>query len=50
VLVVDDGSRKIGKQVYGVPVVALNAAPAYAEAFALGAVAGEEARAEIRAP
>jgi glycosyltransferase involved in cell wall biosynthesis len=46
---VDVDPRKIGKQVYGVPVVALNAAAAYADAFALGAVAGEEARAEIRA-
>jgi glycosyltransferase involved in cell wall biosynthesis len=46
---VDVDPRKIGKHVYGAPVVPLNAAPAYADAFALGAVAGEDARAEIRA-
>jgi glycosyltransferase involved in cell wall biosynthesis len=46
---VDVDPRKIGKHVYGVPVVALEAALAFADAFALGAVAGEDARAEIRA-
>ena len=46
---VDVDPRKIGKQIYGAPVVALEAALAFADSFALGAVAGEEARAEIRA-
>jgi glycosyltransferase involved in cell wall biosynthesis len=46
---VDVDSRKIGKQVYGAPVVTADAAAAFADAFALGAVAGEKARAEIRA-
>ena len=46
---VDVDPRKIGKHVYGAPVVTLEAAPAFADAFALGAVAGEDARAEIRA-
>ena len=46
---VDVDPRKIAKHVYGAPVVALEAAPAFEDAFALGAVAGEVARAEIRA-
>jgi glycosyltransferase involved in cell wall biosynthesis len=46
---VDVDPRKIGKIVYGVPVVAFEDAPRYSDAFAIGAVAGEEARAEIRA-
>lgn len=40
---------KIGRTVYGVPVVPVEQAPRFADAFALGAVAGEEARARIRA-
>jgi glycosyltransferase involved in cell wall biosynthesis len=46
---VDVDPRKLGRRVYGVPVIALEAAPEFADAFALAAVAGEEARAEIRA-
>jgi glycosyltransferase involved in cell wall biosynthesis len=40
--------RKIGKLIYGVPVVSVDEAPRFAAAFALGAVAGEEARSRIR--
>lgn len=40
--------RKIGKEIYGVPVVAVDEAPRFSRAFALGAVAGEEARGRIR--
>jgi GT2 family glycosyltransferase len=46
---VDVDPRKLGKEIYGVPVVAIDEAPRFADAFALGAVAGEAARAEIRA-
>jgi glycosyltransferase involved in cell wall biosynthesis len=46
---VDVDPRKIGKTVYGVPVVGIEEAPRFSDAFAIGAVAGEEARAEIRA-
>jgi Glycosyl transferase family 2 len=46
---VDVDARKIGKRIYGAPVVTADAAAAFADAFALGAVAGEEARVEIRA-
>jgi glycosyltransferase involved in cell wall biosynthesis len=46
---VDVDSRKIGKQIYGAPVVTADRAAAFADAFALGAVAGEEARTQIRA-
>jgi glycosyltransferase involved in cell wall biosynthesis len=46
---VDVDPRKIGKSVYGVRVVAIEDAPRFSDAFAIGAVAGEEARAEIRA-
>jgi glycosyltransferase involved in cell wall biosynthesis len=46
---VDVDPRKIGKAVYGVPVVGIEDAPRFSEAFAIGAVAGEKARAEIRA-
>lgn len=46
---VDVDPRKIGKTIYGVPVVAIEDAPRFSDAFAIGAVAGEEARAEIRA-
>jgi glycosyltransferase involved in cell wall biosynthesis len=46
---VDVDPRKIGKSVYGVPVVAIEEAPRFSHAFAIGAVAGEVARAEIRA-
>lgn len=45
---VDVDPRKIGHVVYGVPVVPVDEAPAFADAFALGAVAGEEARSRIR--
>ena len=45
---VDVDPRKIGKRVYGAPVVAVDDASAFASAFAIGAVAGEEARARIR--
>jgi glycosyltransferase involved in cell wall biosynthesis len=46
---VDVDPRKIGRRVYGVPVVAVDEAPRFDGAFALGAVAGEEPRARIRA-
>jgi glycosyltransferase involved in cell wall biosynthesis len=46
---VDVDPHKIGKTVYGAPVVAADEAPRFARAFAIGAVAGETARAEIRA-
>ena len=46
---VDVDPRKIGRTIYGAPVVAIEDAPRFAVAFAIGAVAGEEARAEIRA-
>jgi glycosyltransferase involved in cell wall biosynthesis len=46
---VDVDPRKVGKNVYGAPVVAAEEARRFAGAFAIGAVAGEEARAEIRA-
>jgi glycosyltransferase involved in cell wall biosynthesis len=45
---VDVDPRKIGHDVHGVPVVAVEQAPSYCDAFAVGAVAGEFARAEIR--
>jgi glycosyltransferase involved in cell wall biosynthesis len=45
---VDVDPRKVGHEVYGAPVVAVEDAPRFAEAFALGAVAGEAARARIR--
>jgi glycosyltransferase involved in cell wall biosynthesis len=45
---VDVDPRKIGHEVAGAPVVAVDDAPRYADAFALGAVAGEDARREIR--
>lgn len=41
--------RKVGREIYGVPVVSVDDAPRFADAFALGAVAGEEAREQIRA-
>jgi hypothetical protein len=43
---VDVDPRKLGKRVYGIPV--LPAAEAPRGAFALGAVAGEEGRARVR--
>ena len=46
---VDVDPRKIGRRVHGVPVVGVEEGPRYADAFALGAVAGAEARARIRA-
>jgi glycosyltransferase involved in cell wall biosynthesis len=45
---VDVDPRKIGREVYGVPVVSVEEAPRFRAAVALGAVAGEEARALIR--
>jgi glycosyltransferase involved in cell wall biosynthesis len=46
---VDVDPRKIGKRVLGAPVVALDEAPRFRGAFAVGAVAGEDARGRIRA-
>jgi threonine dehydrogenase-like Zn-dependent dehydrogenase len=46
---VDVDPRKIGKTIYGARVVVPDDAPQFSDAFAIGAVAGEEARAEIRA-
>jgi hypothetical protein len=46
---VDVDPRKIGRTVYGAPVVAVDEAPRFPKAFAIGAVAGAEARARIRA-
>ena len=40
--------RKLGKRIYGVPVVPAEEAPRFAEALWLGAVAGEESRERIR--
>jgi hypothetical protein len=45
---VDVDPRKVGHTVYGAPVVAVAEAPRFARSFALGAVAGEEARGRIR--
>ena len=45
---VDVDPRKIGREVYGVPVVSVEEAPRFRDAFVLGAVAGEEARALVR--
>jgi hypothetical protein len=45
---VDVDPRKIGHDVHGVPVISLEDAPTYRDAFAIGAVAGEVARGEIR--
>lgn len=45
---VDVDPRKIGHEVHGAPVVSLGDAAAFRESFAVGAVAGEVARAEIR--
>lgn len=45
---VDVDPRKIGHEVHGAPVVSLEDAAAFRESFAVGAVAGEVARAEIR--
>jgi glycosyltransferase involved in cell wall biosynthesis len=46
---VDVDPRKIGHTVHGAPVVAVEDAPRYSDAFAFGAVAGEESRARVRA-
>jgi glycosyltransferase involved in cell wall biosynthesis len=46
---VDLDPRKIGRMIHGSPVVAVGDATRYADAVALGAVAGVEARAQIRA-
>ena len=46
---VDVDPRKLGRRVYGVPVVDPDEAARIPDAFALGAVAGEDARAQIRA-
>jgi glycosyltransferase involved in cell wall biosynthesis len=45
---VDVDPRKLGRSVYGAPVVGVDEAPRFAAAFAIGAVAGEEARQRIR--
>ena len=45
---VDVDPRKIGHEVHGAPVVSIEDAPRHRDAFAIGAVAGEVARAEIR--
>jgi glycosyltransferase involved in cell wall biosynthesis len=45
---VDVDPRKIGHAVYGIPVVAVEEALRFREAFALGAAAGEAAREQIR--
>ena len=45
---VDVDPRKIGHEVHGAPVVSLENAISFRESFAIGAVAGEVARAEIR--
>ena len=45
---VDVDPRKIGHSVYGARVVPVEEAPRFGDAFALGAVAGEAARARIR--
>jgi glycosyltransferase involved in cell wall biosynthesis len=45
---VDVDPRKIGHDVHGAPVVSIEDAAGYRDAFAIGAVAGEVARAEIR--
>ena len=45
---VDVDPRKIGKHIYGSPVVGVEEATRFASAFAIGAVAGEESRARIR--
>jgi glycosyltransferase involved in cell wall biosynthesis len=41
--------RKIGRTIHGAPVVSIEDAPRFASAVALGAVAGAEARRQIRA-
>jgi GT2 family glycosyltransferase len=46
---VDVDPRKVGHDIHGAPVVSIEDAPRYRDAFALGAVAGAVARAEIRA-
>jgi GT2 family glycosyltransferase len=45
---VDVDPRKIGHNVHGAPVVSIKDAASFRNSFALGAVAGEVARAEIR--
>jgi hypothetical protein len=40
--------RKLGRRIHGAPVVPIEEAPTFGDALALGAVAGDEARAEIR--
>ena len=45
---VDVDPRKIGHEVHGAPVVGLDDAVAFRKSLAIGAVAGEAARAEIR--
>lgn len=46
---VDVDPRKLGKQIYGAPVVSIEDATGFRDGLALGAVAGETARGEIRA-
>jgi glycosyltransferase involved in cell wall biosynthesis len=45
---VDLDPRKLGRTIHSAPVVSVEEAPAYADALALGAVSGAEARAQIR--
>jgi glycosyltransferase involved in cell wall biosynthesis len=45
---VDVDPRKLGHRIYGVPVVSTEASAAFADALAIGAVAGSEARSRIR--
>ena len=45
---VDVDPRKIGRSVYGIPVVAVDEGARFGRAFALGAVAGEEGRRRVR--
>jgi glycosyltransferase involved in cell wall biosynthesis len=45
----DVDPRKIGKQIHGVPVHAVDSAPAFPRSVALGAVAGRAAREQVRA-
>jgi cellulose synthase/poly-beta-1,6-N-acetylglucosamine synthase-like glycosyltransferase len=45
---VDVDPRKIGHEVAGAPVVSVDDAPLFADAFAIGAVSGDEGRARVR--
>jgi hypothetical protein len=45
---VEVDARKIGRQIYGVPVISMDGAARLPGGLALGAVAGEDARALVR--